>query len=156
METNNIINIPEGYEIDKEQSNDRRIVFKKIEDKVRSWEEYCKKMKDKDSYFIDINGNICTSQFSAALIIEEFYNKEDVEALAAFSKLLKLRKDWIGMWKPDWTKIGYKFTIITQENNVCRGTNSDIGRSISFPTVEMRDEFLDCFKDLLEIAKPLL
>lgn len=46
METNNIINIPEGFEIDKEQSNDRQTVLSKIEDKkVRSWEEYCKKMK---------------------------------------------------------------------------------------------------------------
>lgn len=157
METNNITNIPEGYEIDKEQSNDRRIVFKKIEDKVRSWEEYCKKIKGKDSYYIeDSYYTSVSSRFGHFPIVTEFESKEDAEAFAAFSKLLKMRKQWIGEWKPDWTKIGYKFTIITQENNVCRGTNSDIGRSISFPTVEMRDEFLDCFKDLLEIAKPLL
>ena len=33
METNNIINIPEGFKIDKEQSNDRQTVLSKIEDK---------------------------------------------------------------------------------------------------------------------------
>ena len=33
MKTKNIINIPEGYEIDKEQSTERQIVLKKIKNK---------------------------------------------------------------------------------------------------------------------------
>ena len=155
MGTNNIINIPEGFEIDKEQSTKRQIVLKPISCRPRTWEEYCEKMNGKDSYYCDHN-KVVSSQFGSHPVLSEFTDKEDVEALIAFSKLLKLRKDWIKDWKPDWTKIGYKFTIVTQENDVCRGTNSDIGRSISFPTVDMRDEFLDCFKDLLEQAKTLL
>lgn len=156
METKNIINIPEGYEIDKEQSNDRRIVLKKIENRARSWKEYCDMMKGKDSYVVDMYGNVRTTNFSEAPVAGEFEDKEGARVFTAFSMLLKLRKNWVGDWKPDWTKVGYKFTIITQDNNVCRGTNSDIGRSISFPTVEMRDEFFDTFKDLLEEAKTLL
>ena len=148
---------PKGYEIDKEQSNEQQIVLKKIENKrVRSWNEYCKKMEGKDSYCFSTNWKIYSSTFGRMPALSEFEDKEDTQALVAFVKLLKMRKDWVGNWKPDWTKIGYKFTIITQDNNVCRGTNSDIGRSISFPTVEMRDEFFDTFKDLLEQAKSLL
>ena len=157
METKNIINIPEGFEVDKEQSTERQIVLRKIDNRARSWEEYCKKMEGKSSYYYDgLFEKIKSSKFGGSPLLPEFEDKEDTETLVAFCKLIHLRRDWIGEWKPDWTKVGYKFTIITQDNNVCRGTNSDIGRSISFPTVEMRDEFFDTFKDLLEQAKPLL
>ena len=113
-------------------------------------------MKGKDSYVVDKYSNVHTTTFSEVPVVGEFEDKEGARVFTAFSMLLKLRKNWVGDWKPDWTKVGYKFTIITQDNNVCRGTNSDIGRSISFPTVEMRDEFFDTFKDLLEQAKSLL
>ena len=49
------INIPEGYEIDKEKSTFEEIVFKKVEDPLaklpKTWEEYCKQTKDCESYF---------------------------------------------------------------------------------------------------------
>lgn len=158
METTNIIIIPEGFEIDKEQSTDRQIVLKKIKaDRPMSWEQYCEKMKGKDSYyFSDIDEVVKPSEFDHKIAVSEFVDKEDVEAFAAFSKLLKLRKNWVGDWKPDWTKTKYKFSIITKSNNVCQGINTTLSRSMSFPTAEMRDEFLDCFKDLLEQAKTLL
>ena len=158
METNNIINIPEGYEIDKEKSNERKIVLKKIEDKrVRSWEEYCEKMKGKASYFYHYNlGETVSSNFDHNPMLSEFEDKKDAEALAAFDKLLKLRKDWISNWKPDWTDSDPKFTIIIEGGRIVAGANKIAGRSMSFPTMEMRDEFIATFKDLLEIAKPLL
>ena len=161
METKNIINIPEGYEIDREKSTERQIVLKKIKSKKivlkkierpRTWEEYCKKMRGKDSYFYD-DFIIRPETFGSAPILSEFADKEDLEAFIAYSNLLKLRKDWIGDWKPDWTKTKYKFSIITKSNNVCQGINTTLSRSMSFPTAEMRDDFLDCFKDLIEQAK---
>lgn len=152
METNNIINIPEGFEIDKDQSNDSQIENQR----ARTWEEYCKKMEGKDSYIAQVNGIVSSSQFLFVPYLTEFANKEDAIAFIAFDKLIKLRRDWIGDWKPDWTKTKYKFSIITKSNNVCQGINTTLSRSMSFPTAEMRDDFLDCFKELLEIAKPLL
>ena len=42
METKELkIQIPEGYEIDKEKSTFEKIVFKKKDTNPRSWEEYC-------------------------------------------------------------------------------------------------------------------
>ena len=42
METKELkIQIPDGYEIDKEKSTFEKIVFKKKDTKPRSWEEYC-------------------------------------------------------------------------------------------------------------------
>ena len=159
METNNIINIPEGYEIDKEQSNERQIVLKKIENKsARSWKEYCEKMKGKNSYFYNnAIRRIVDSQFGSEPVLSEFEGMEDVETLEAFSKLLRLRKDWVGEWKPDWTNEDQtKFTIISAKNKIDDSISDFINSSMSFPTKEMRNEFIVTFKDLLEIAKPLL
>lgn len=49
------INIPEGYEIDREKSTFEEIVFKKIEDPLaklpKTWEEYKSCSRDDTSYF---------------------------------------------------------------------------------------------------------
>ena len=159
MKTNNIINIPEGYEIDKEQSTERQIVLRKIENKsARSWKEYCEKMKGKNSYFYNnAIRRIVDSQFGSEPVLSEFEDMEDVETLEAFSKLLRLRKDWVGEWKPDWTNEDQtKFTIISAKNKIDDSIGDFINSPMSFPTKKMRNEFIVTFKDLLEIAKPLL
>lgn len=150
-------NIPEGYEIDKEKSNERKIVLKKIEDKrVRSWNEYCKKMEGKDSYCFGTNWKIYSSTFGRTPALSEFKDKEDAEALVAFVKLLKMRKDWVGDWNPDWTNDESKYTIINEGNLFVSSLNVAVSCPMSFPTEEMRDEFAETFTDLLVIAKPLL
>lgn len=153
-----ILSVPKGYEIDKEQSTERQIVLKKIEgDKVRSWEEYCNKMKGKDSCYVDLFGNLRSSRFSSGVTVGEFEDKEDAKAFAAFDKLIKLRKDWVGSWKPDWTNNDKaKFVIVGFVNKIENRIFYCISHPLSFPTDKMCDEFIDTFKDLLEIAKPLL
>ena len=158
MEKTRIWNVPEGYELDKEQSSERQVVLRKIEDKrISSWEEYCELMKGKDSCFVDMNGNVRSSHFLAAPIVEEFEDKEDAVTFAAYSKLLKMRKQWLGGWEPDWTDEGQiKHTIYAKGNKVEPSESLNLHRSMSFPTIQMRDEFFNTFRDLLEIAKPLL
>lgn len=149
METNNIINIPEGFEIDKDQSNDSQIENQR----ARTWEEYCKKMEGKDSYIAQVNGIVSSSQFLFVPYLTEFANKEDAIAFIAFDKLIKLRRDWVGDWKPDWTSDDIKFTIIIENNHIVGFINRNVSRPMSFPTREMRNEFIECFKDLIEQAK---
>lgn len=159
MEKTITFNIPEGYVIDKENSTDNKIVLKLSESvKVRTWDEYCKKMRCRDSYYIDERLYISvSSRFGTVPVISEFENNKDAEAFAAFSKLLKLKKNWIGDWRPDWTDGSQiKYVIFTENNEICVGTYLHISNSMSFPTEEMRDEFFDCFKNFLEEAKTLL
>ena len=159
METTNIINIPEGFEIDKEQSTERQIVLRKIDNRARSWEEYCKKMEGKSSYWYDgLFEKVKSSKFGNSPMLPEFEDKEDVEALVAFCKLIHLRRDWVKEWEPDYENdCEPKFAIITVENKISKeGVNYTVNSSMSFPTEKMRDEFFDTFKDLLEIAKSLL
>lgn len=160
MEKTITFNIPKGYVIDKENSTNTNIVLKLIEPtRVRTWEEYCEKMRGKNSYYINnaVYEGVISSKFRAEPMISEFADKEDAEAFATFSKLLKLRKDWVGEWQPDWTDMNQlKYTIVNQGNRVVVCVNDRSCRSLSFPTKEMRDEFFECFKDFLEQAKTLI
>ena len=158
MEKTITFEIPEGYVIDKENSTDNNIVLKFSESvKARTWKDYCKKMEDKNSYYVDVTTYTCmSSHFGTAPVISEFDNKKDAEAFVAFSKLLKLRKDWIGDWEPDWNNDNAKYVIYCEHNKLTKDTAFCVSSVLSFPSEKMRDEFFDYFENLLEEAKTLL
>ena len=158
MEKTITFNIPEGYVIDKENSTDTNIVLKLAEStRVRTWEEYCEKMKGKISYYMDPSSGITISIFGNCPFLSEFETEEDAIAFAAYSKLLKFRKNWIGEWKPNWANDSQKkYVICNYAGIVAKDLLFSTGHCLSFPTPEMRDEFFDCFKDYLEQAKDLI
>ena len=147
------INIPEGYEIDKEKSTFEEIVFKKVEDPLaklpKTWEDYCKHTKGYTSYYgYSINGNTYETKFDG--FYNEFFTKERVKQYVALGKLLQLRDYWVGDWKinSDNIYVIYKNVIMTTVHN------SDF--PLTFPTREMAKEFKNCFKDLIKEAYPLV
>ena len=163
MEKTITFNIPKGYIIDKENSTDTNIVLKlntvKLIDPSRpkTWEEYCEKMKGKISYYMDPFSGITISIFGNCPFLSEFETEEEVKAFEAYSKLLKLRKKWIGDWKPKWANdYQKKYVICNYSDIVAKDTVITASHCLSFPTSEMRDEFFDCFKDYLEQAKYLI
>ena len=158
MEKTITFEIPKGYVIDKAKSTNNNIVLKFSESvKSRTWQDYCKRMEDKNSYYIDVPTYTCmSSHFGTVPVISEFDNKKDAEAFVAFSKLLKLRKDWIGDWEPDWNNDNAKYVICCVHNKLAKDTLFCVSNALSFPSEKMRDEFFDCFKNLLEEAKTLL
>ena len=158
METKELkIQIPDGYEIDKEKSTFEKIVFKKKKNtKPRSWEEYLELNTGFDGSGIDWNcGGVQTTGLhhrGKAIVPTHL-----AQPFIAMMQLMSLRQAWIGDWKPDWSS-GYS-------SNYCvvgTGDRFDVcilGKcryALSFPTIEMAKDFMDCFKDLLEIAKPLI
>ena len=148
------INIPEGYEIDKEKSTFEEIVFKKVEDPLaklpKTWEEYCKQTKNSPSYYWNncCKTNVVTSVFTG--FYNEFSTEERVKQYAALGRLLQLRDYWVGEWKrnSDNIYVIYKNVIIVAI------PNSDF--PLSFPTREMAERFKECFKDLIKKAYPLV
>lgn len=152
-------NIPEGYIVDKENSTNKNIVLKLAKsERVTTWEEYCKKMDGKESYYCNFTSvKIGSSHFGLEPLVTEFDNLKDTVAFTALGKLLKLRKDWIGEWEPDWTSAYTdKYAIYCTNNSLYKSSSCLVSHIMSFPTTEMRDEFFDCFKDLLEQAKELI
>lgn len=159
------ITIPEGHEIDwQESAKQEKIVLKKIDNKPRSWEEYCKRTVLGGQSYIHYNGWIDTiSEYNIDKMDEVrdrmvLPSKKLAEAFLAMMQLMSLREAWIGDWKPDWNEVdsnkyciegdgNYEFRIIIL---------SETRSSLSFPTAEMATDFMNCFKDLLETAKPLI
>ena len=83
--------------------------------------------------------------------------QHESKALSAFLKLLKLRRDWIGKWEPDWTDCTtYKFVISHVNNGIVVSDRNIAAKSLSFPTKQMAEEFLKTFRDLIEEAKILI
>lgn len=125
------------YLLDIEQAEKLGLLKEK---KVKSWDEF------KEKYSAQGFHNMGTQ-----LTLRESY------ALEAFSKLLKLRRDWIGEWEPDWNKqYDDKFIIYGYKNEI-RICNSTItSASLSFPSNQLAQEFLETFRDLIEEAKILI
>lgn len=142
------IEIPQGYEIDRQKSTFEKIVFKKIDNTPKTWKEYCRLNHLKDS-FSPGYGN-CSSECFHTGSYDEFHTKERAKQFIAFGKLLQLRDYWVGDWKinSDNIYVIYKNVIIAVVHN------NDF--PLAFPTREMAKRFKECFKDLIKEAYPLV
>lgn len=149
------INIPEGYEIDRENSTFEEIVFKKVEDPFaklpKTWEKYCKRTKGYTSYYgYSINGNTYETKFDG--FYNEFFTKERVKQYVALGKLLQLRDYWV----KGYSEFRYAVYVDCIDGiSICDWLDN-IHSPLTFPTEEMAEEFKNCFVDLIEEAYPLI
>ena len=162
MKTKNLtISIPDGYDDVKFNEQTNEIEFVKKDDKPRSWEEYCDKVVDTDCFrasFATIPEFVPVGNRMHQPLFNEFNTEEEAKAFLALGKLIQLRDAWIGDWRPDWDKSStkVKYVIYFADNKICATWLHTINHILSFPTKEMRDDFLETFRDLIEEAKPLL
>lgn len=142
------------YLLDIEQAKQLGLLKEK-DSRVRSWKEFEEKYRYKYTYYYDVNENI--TRRTSTLCIGDQLTPHEAKAITAFSKLLKLRRDWIGEWEPNWKDYSDKFILYRLENEVriCANRRSTAG-GISFPTKQMAREFLNTFHDLIEEAKILI
>ena len=124
----------------------------------RSWEEFCKNhLKQKHETYIGIfstietygtisdrhhiqDKNICPSEKSA-------------EAHLAMIQLEQLRDCWRQGWKPKMHESTYAIKFSVSGLYVYNFVSREF---LSFPTREMAEEFLKCFRDLIEKAGDLI
>lgn len=140
---------PIGYEIDKEKSTFEKIVFKKIPENPKTWEEYCSLMEGKTVYYTNCN-NIIVSGSSDAH--DKFVTKKRAEQFIALGKLLQLRDYWVKR-----SKFKDAIGVFTLNDGVIVADNCDINDcALTFPTQEMADKFITCFEDLIKQASPLV
>ncbi len=154
MEKELKIEVPKGYEIDKEKSTFEKIVFKKVEDPFsklpKTWEEYCKLTKGSCSNYANSTTNMVYKDKHTGAY-DEFTTKERAEQFIALGKLLQLRDYWVGGWEPD-LPITPVFAV--KNNKVINLIRITI--PLTFPTKEMAEEFKNCFEDLIKEAYPLI
>lgn len=104
METKKLkINIPEGYEIDKENSTFECIKFKK---KDLTYEDIAISLfNNKKTYFIDEYGEIKSVELEGTATIDytNCTSEKQAEKLLAINQLMNVAKYLNGSWKPNWT-----------------------------------------------------
>ena len=149
MEKELKIEIPQGYEIDRQKSTFEKIIFKKIPENPKTWEEYCSLMKGKTVYYTNCN-NITVSGFSDAH--DKFVTKKRAEQFIALGKLLQLRDCWV----KGYDEFRYAlYGDILDKTAICDFLDN-VHYPLTFPTKEMAKEFKDCFEDLIKQAFPLV
>ena len=137
METKELI-LPDGWEV-KEVVGNKVIIKEKDKELPKTWHECFKPCEaeylDSTSYSNAVPSNL-------------------KNPMLALCQLLICRNAWwkqLG-WKPDWSNPNEKHCI-TYKGNKIKCYESCI---LAFPTAEVRDQFLDSFRDLIEEAKELL
>lgn len=123
----------------------------------RSWEEFCKNCPvKKGECFLESEDEIMVIHHN--IVGNRIYKNwipsiKSAEAHLAMIQLEQLRDCWRQGWKPKPKENSYAIKI------GCAGLNVHYFNTIeflSFPTKEMAEEFLKCFKDLIEKAGDLI
>lgn len=143
------------YQLDIEQAKKLNLLKEK-DNRVKSWKEFELKYSKRTGYYWSTLHNNLVENV-VPIFTNEQLTPHEAEAISAFSRLLKLRRDWIGEWEPDWeygstckygvSWYGSKLLILEWNNTSC---------ALSFPTLQMAQEFLETFRDLIEEAKILI
>lgn len=124
--------------------------------RCKSWEEFKKKYQYNTCFYFDNNTDIIEKSCDPYYVNDQL-TKEEAIAISAFSKLLKLRRDWIGTWEPDWSNGNVrKYYIEVRKNEFYIDYHYVNSRTFSFPTKELAIEFLECFVNLFEQCKNLI
>lgn len=148
------IEVPEGYKAVYDKDT-QQIEIVRIEP-PKTWEDFCKKYPvKKGEYFI--------GKFSDILCVKEDHerncvfdrnilpNKKTAESVLTLMQLIQLRDYYRQGWEPDYMDDKtHKYTISLFNNEICREQFDFFNHVLSFQSEQIRDEFVDNFKDLIE------
>lgn len=111
------IEIPEGYEIDKEQSSFEKIIFKKVEEKL-TYEKIANKLfKFETHYYIDSNG-VIRKNSAGWLCPNTAPTEHQLKRLLALNKLMNVAYYLNDGWEPDWNNTKeYKHYLLYDHRN---------------------------------------
>lgn len=95
------INVPEGYEIDKEKSTFECIKFKPIK-KDLTYKDICNSIFGNSHYFINSDGNIeRIGLYPEANDFNASTSKKQLQKVLAINQLINIAKYYNGDWEPN-------------------------------------------------------
>lgn len=147
---------PEGYEIDRDQSTFENIVFKPIvKIRPRTWEE----LKSVSGAFV--RSDSIVKETNPLFVLYQhrntFATKEQAEACIALAQLSQLMKVYNDGWVPDWTNSSiYKHVVSINKDKIDYSTRVSMSSFLVFKDQKTAKLFIENFRDLIIIAKPLL
>ena len=153
------IEIPEGFELKKVSDTEYQIVKKEVKF-PNTWEEFCEshKIYNKNECFIESDSsinNFCSEieRRDSKLDRNVLPNEEYAAAILALCQLIQLRDCYRQGWKPDWNNGRSKFCIsFLADGKPGQYVSAAVSCILSFQSAEIKDKFLDNFRDLIETA----
>ena len=165
MEANEkTITIPEGWEFDRIDESGNIVLKEKKKELPKTWLKCLYSIDDVEMIEEDSEINKCNindQSYDGRLFDDSDHNLLPCglgKPMLALCQLLVCRNAWwkqLG-WKPDWTDTNMKYCIKYNKNKKEKDFYQNVSRILAFPTSEVRDQFLDTFRDLIEEAKELL
>lgn len=154
---NQVINIPDGFELKKVSETEYKIVPKERR-LPKTWEEFCKiNSRINNEYYITANSRINKSVDDTDRAAEVDRNlcpsKEIAEGILALIQLIQLRDYYNNGWKPT----GYCSAIyITNNSDPWIGVITVDSKSpLAFKSADLAKEFANNFRDLIDKVKYL-
>ena len=163
MEANEkTISIPDGWKFDRIDDNGNIVLKEKKTELPKTWLKCLESVNDLE--LIDTGNNIEKWNFTTLGGNGYIFGEAEHNLLPrglgrpmlALCQLLVCRNAWwkqLG-WKPDLAV--KKYCITTKCDEVDKLERVQENRILAFPTPEVRNQFLDTFRDLIEEAKELL
>lgn len=152
------IEVPDGYKAMYNEDTQKVEIVKVVLPK--SWEEYCKQNPIVDwEYFINERseiGEIRKRERNPETDKSTIQTKDMAEAFLALIQLVRLRDCYRQGWKPDWKDEKNKFVIEMFDGKITTYWDNRRSRILSFQSIEVRDKFLENFRELIEQAKELI
>jgi uncharacterized protein (TIGR02145 family) len=151
------VQIPEGYEIDKENSTFECIKFKKSKSEYpKSWEEAFEG-KTINGYYITAAlsqiQNYSLSKNIGKYNANVFKYQEQAESALAYAQLTQLMAlpCFNGDWKPKWNNVELKYFIHSDGEKLVIGNCYSHHKFLAFRSREKAEIFLEFYKDLINI-----
>lgn len=122
-------------------------------DRPMSWEKYCGQNPIKANEYYIIGDSVGQASSRGRCVGDANVMSERLcKAFLAYMKLIQLRDVWV----KDYDASDYTVKIVAKYDDICKDSYIESVNGLSFPTPEMADEFIEIFRDLLEVAKPLI
>ena len=152
------INVPDGWEL--VQTGESKWELQKI-GLPKTWEKFCETHPvRKGECYINRYSELCKADSERKRLNDcdkdMLPDQDTAEAVLALCQLLQLQDLYNGDWKPDWTDKSWKSTIVSCSDILNPSMSQNVSQVLVFKSDDLRDQFLRNFRDLIEIAKPLL
>ena len=147
------ISIPDGYELDKEMSTFEKIVLKKKENDVKTWNDLVGKQIPDGSKWIDVSGGMMKidgkfGAFDKNVYIDEKHAKSDL-AMAQISQLMPYYGGAIT--DEEWANNDIaKYVICRYKNRIVKDMLWSSYEFLAFHTEEQRNDFLKYNEQLVK------
>jgi len=138
------IEIPEGFEIDKENSSFETIVFKKIDKQVRTWDDLIERNLPSSSKYIS-NCSIIHEAIGEKIAYNDknyFIDEKHAKSALAMAQISQLMPYYGGaITDKEWRDSTTKYVIYRKYSEIELWNATHVFHFLAFHTKEQRDSF---------------